>query len=179
MRPISGGPFKAARDGYVYEPKYNGWRALVHIETGAMFNRKGERLSIEKEFTSALDQMRRTLDAEAFKWADCEALERRHKLATGSLIVLDAVAPGYTYAERRSWLAAVLPQLVISLPNQIAIAPHVDPTTGWAELQEINRRLGAEFYEGVVGKRLDSRYEIQLRSPDQESTAWIKHRWRF
>ena len=85
-RPINGGPFHKARPKpgeWFYEPKYNGWRALVHIPTGTMFNRRGEPLTIAAEFADALDILRRTLDAEAFKWADCEALERRHNIGQG------------------------------------------------------------------------------------------------
>jgi hypothetical protein len=39
-RPINGGPLPNARPKqgvWYYEPKYNGWRALVHIPTGTMF----------------------------------------------------------------------------------------------------------------------------------------------
>jgi hypothetical protein len=46
-------------------------------------------------------------------------------------------------------------------------------------MQIINRRLGCDFYEGVVAKQADSPYPIQLRSPDQETPAWIKHRWQY
>jgi ATP-dependent DNA ligase len=189
MRPLNGGPWPIASrrplpGTWRYEPKYNGWRALVHIETGTMFNRKGERLSIEKEFADALAMLRPTLDAEDFKWADCEALERRHNIGRGALIVLDAVAPGYPYDERRRWLEAVLEPLeqtefgnrfpLLSIPPKLS-----DPHAAWTQLQEINRRLGAEFYEGFVAKRADSHYTIQLRSPNAESTSWIKHRWAF
>ena len=43
-RPINGGPLEKARPKHgewFYEPKYNGWRALVHVPTGTMFNRHG------------------------------------------------------------------------------------------------------------------------------------------
>ena len=44
-------------------------------------------------------------------WADCEALERRHNLGRGTLVVLDVVpetgAP--SYEERRTMLEAILP----------------------------------------------------------------------
>jgi hypothetical protein len=56
-RPLNGGPLDRAlsKSGpWHYEPKYNGWRALVHAPTGTMFNRHGQRLSIEKEFGFAV-----------------------------------------------------------------------------------------------------------------------------
>jgi hypothetical protein len=46
-------------------------------------------------------------------------------------------------------------------------------------VQATNRRLGCDFYEGLVAKQGDSLYPRQLRSPDQETTAWIKHRWQY
>lgn len=44
-------------------------------------------------------------------------------------------------------------------------------------LKQMNRELGAEFFEGLVMKRLDSPYPLQLRSSTEESRAWIKHRF--
>ena len=44
-------------------------------------------------------------------WADCEALERRHNLGRGTLVVL-AVVPetgAPNYEERRTMLEAILP----------------------------------------------------------------------
>jgi len=51
--------------------------------------------------------------------------------------------------------------------------------TAWRQLQEVNRLLGAEVFEGLVAKRLDSRYPLQSHSSDQEFPFWTKHRWRF
>ena len=97
-RPLNGGPLDKAfpkRGEWAAEPKWNGWRALVHVPSGAIYNRHGKLLSIAAEFASALEIFRATLDAEAFKWVDCEALERRHGIGRGTLIVLDLVpAPG-------------------------------------------------------------------------------------
>lgn len=50
LRPINGGPLPRARPKsgtWLYEPKINGWRAIVNTRTGAMWNRHGKRLSIE------------------------------------------------------------------------------------------------------------------------------------
>ncbi len=187
MRPLNGGPWpkarRFARPGMYYEPKYNGWRALVHIATGAMFNRHGERLSIEKEFEAALNQLRPQLDAEAFKWADCEALERRHGIGKGCLIVLDVIpSPAFRpapYSERHDWLKAVLPESARAGFPLLSVPPQVEPDSAWLDLQEANRVLGCEFYEGLVAKRGDSPYTIQNRSSDTETPFWIKMRWRF
>src|SRR5678816_3819971 len=96
-RPVNGGPFPKARPKpggelqWVYEPKYDGWRALVHVPTGTMVNRHGQELTIANDFRAALDAIRTTLDAEAFKWVDCEGLQRRHDFGQSSLIVFDVI----------------------------------------------------------------------------------------
>jgi len=191
VRPINGGPFdKAPRKTglWFYEPKYNGWRALVHIATGTMFNRRGERLSIESEFAQALGLLRCTLSAEAFEWADCEALERRHGIGRGTLIVLDVIPKDakWTYEERRSWITpAVLPVLYPSCkPHDDALfqSARFDSKLAadyWRLLPTYNQHFGCPFYEGLVAKRADSKYPMQLRSPAEEFPFWVKHRWAF
>ena len=192
-RPINGGPFPKARPkpgDWFYEPKYNGWRALVHIPTGTMFNRQLQPLTIAAEFAEALNALRCTLDAEAFKWADCEALERRHNVGQGTLILLDVIPePAFaqaTWLERRAWI----PNSVLwechpsNKPGNGSLykSPRIAPLYAadvWLHLQEINQRWGCDFYEGLVAKRADAPYPIQLHSPDQETTAWIKHRWQY
>jgi hypothetical protein len=47
----------------------------------------------------------------------------------------------------------------------------------WKQLQDVNRCLGCGFYEGLVARRSDSLYPIQLNSPDQTTPAWMKHRF--
>ena len=96
-RPLNGGPLERALPKYGqwhYEPKYNGWRALVHAPTGTMFNRHGQRLIIQREFATALAALRAlrlSNGAGVVEWYDCEALERRHALGRGSLLVFDYI----------------------------------------------------------------------------------------
>src|SRR2546426_8927538 len=109
VRPVNGGPLDKAPGKvgqWLYEPKYNGWRAIVHTRTGRMFNRHGQALSIAEEFAKALKQ----LLGSPFDWLDCEALERRHGIGRGTLIVLDVPAPSVpeesppNYEQRRAFL---------------------------------------------------------------------------
>ena len=63
-RPVNGGSLERAlpKSGqWHYEPKYNGWRALVHAPSGTLFNRYGQRLSIQREFSAALALLQRVL----------------------------------------------------------------------------------------------------------------------
>ncbi len=192
-RPVNGGPLEKSlpkSGSWFAEPKYNGWRALVHVPTRTMFNRKGELLSIAHEFKPALDCLCATLDAEAFKWIDVEALERRHGIGRGTLIVLDVVPePDYAktqYWERRNWLRNVLPMASVDGTIENDAVYHI-PAWPSCEadmdlyhlLQQINSRLGCEFYEGLVTKKADSIYPVQTISPDREFPFWMKHRYHF
>jgi hypothetical protein len=171
-----------------------------------MFNREGKRLSIAHEFADALALLKKT----QLEWADCEALERRHNIGRGTLILLDQVVGGRHYRDRRSLLEIVCPFAGIAsyktlnqpLPNNTVVLTPSHPAEGalipigtvcpetvgseyekmrglWDILKECNRELGCDFYEGLVAKRVDSLYPIQLRSKDQEFPFWMKHRWQF
>ena len=187
-RPVNGGPMKAdtARPGWCYEPKYNGWRALVHTSSGAMFNRRGGRLSIEHEFAAVLAELRGC----AAPWLDCEALDRRHGLGRGSLIVLDipgaaSLVSPETYNERQAWLRAHFGTLPIDCrpePCSVYCAPNFNSERAhgvYESLRRFNQAWKCPFYEGVVGKKESSAYPVQLRSPDLEFAFWQKHRWPF
>jgi ATP-dependent DNA ligase len=103
-RPINGGPLDRARpkpfpERWAYEPKVNGWRAVIHTPTATMFNRHGKLMSIAPEFSAVLGALRIAYmdliagDAHAFapEWLDCEAFERRHALGRGSLVLFDYI----------------------------------------------------------------------------------------
>ena len=44
-------------------------------------------------------------------------------------------------------------------------------------LRQTNRLLQAEFFEGVVMKRADAPYPVQLRSSTEETPCLIKHKF--
>jgi len=187
-RPIDGGPFTGAPDKigeWRAEPKYNGWRALVHIASGSMFNRQLEPLSIQNEFATVLAQLRAVFSNSLVQWADCEALERRHAAARGTLILLDLVIPHATYAERRAAFGATgiacrgMSETI--KPHSLYVPPsYRDAQKAWnLALTERRRQSASDFYEGIVMKRVDAVYPVQLRSPHAETPAWVKHRWRF
>jgi ATP-dependent DNA ligase len=195
-RPIQGGRLELAppkRGVWAAEPKFNGWRALVHTPSASMWNRHGGRLTIAPCFRAALEALRGLAD-EGLIWADCEALERRHDIARGTLILLDAVPaePLFTpsYSERRAFLESLrVPQEHFSsglqrgdnppllLTSSQAPCAHDEALAFYHSLKQVNRVLGADFFEGLVMKRLDSPYPVQLRGSGEECRAWIKHRF--
>jgi hypothetical protein len=191
-RPVNGGSLERAlpKTGqWCYEPKYNGWRALVHAPTGTMFNRHGTRLSIAKEFSRALALLQKihlVSPAGLVEWFDCEALERRHGLGRGTLMVFDYIQAGnkQPYLERASRLAGVLrvhPYAELPQPERIYAVVSVPGTLNasecYRELRQVNRQWRCTFYEGLVAKRADSLYPVQLRSATVEFAGWVKHRW--
>lgn len=195
-RPIQGGRLELAppkRGVWFAEPKFNGWRALVHTPSATMWNRHGGKLTIAPCFMEALHELRDLAD-DGLIWADCEALERRHHVARGTLIVLDAVPhdPLFTpgYAQRREFLESLrLPQEPFSsglhdgeaaplllTTSRMVTSPN-ESLAFYHGLRQANRSLGAEFFEGVVMKRADSSYPVQKRSSTEETRSWVKHRW--
>jgi ATP-dependent DNA ligase len=191
-RPLQGGKLDRApkKTGLWYaQPKYNGWRALVHCPTGTMWNRHGGRLSIADEFDAVLRELQKLAEA-GLIWADCEAMERRHNVGRRSLIVLDLIpdSGSPTYEERREFLESLVPPERMSLgegtmpEDSVLLTPSIADTNGQAlqlyrSLEAINRSVLADVFEGVVMKRAVSAYPVQLRSPDEKCRFWQKHRF--
>ena len=194
-RPLNGGALELAppKPGqWFYEPKYNGWRALVHAPTGSMFNRYGQPLSIAAEFGRALKCLRAAavkVDGHAVEWFDCEALDRRHALGRGTLLAFDYLSvlggveePWRTRKERlaqafleHDWRQVPLPEALYGVPGQDPAA--LAPQELYRQLRQLNACWGCRFYEGLVAKRITDAYPLQLRSPHQPFVGWVKHRW--
>ena len=154
-----------------YEPKYDGWRSVIFPSKGLMWNRKGEPLSIQKDFPYALEILRKC----PLSWIDAEALQRRHEHAKGTLIVLDTIYTDKTYGERRKVLEDLFPVLnVEDVPqsNTVYIPPSYDcDKTLWEAVRNNN------FYEGIVAKKENSCYTIQTVSESRTFDGWVKHRF--
>jgi ATP-dependent DNA ligase len=194
-RPIQGGRLKFApskRGIWYAEPKLNGWRAIIHAPTGTMWNRHGALLTIADRFRPALAALAQ-LASRGLVWADCEALERRHNLGRGTLVVFDGVPESGTpsYEQRRAMLESRIVSdsvfdgdtsrpvpcgAVVLTPTRRADS-HADAFAFYQRLREANRALGCDFFEGVVMKRADSIYPVQLRSASEEFPGWVKHRF--
>ncbi len=156
-----------------------------------MWNRHGALLTIADCFQPALATLAK-LGNRGLVWADCEALERRHNLGRGTLVVLDVVPQSGTpsYTERRATLESLLPCNPVFDGDSTRPVPCgaalLTPT--WRanshtalpysqQLREANRALRCDFFEGLVMKRADSAYPVQLRSATEEFRGWVKHRF--
>ena len=194
-RPIQGGRLELAppkRGLWYAEPKLNGWRALIHTSTGTMWNRHGALLTIADCFRPALGVLAK-LAGRGLVWADCEALERRHNLGRGTLVVLDVIpetgAP--SYEQRRVMLESLLPMDAVfsgdatrQVPcGAVVLAPtmraqsQADALAFYQRLRDANRALRCDFFEGVVMRRADAAYPVQLRSATEEFRGFVKHRF--
>ena len=179
-RPIQGGRLELAppkRGQWYAEPKLNGWRALIHTPSGTMWNRHGALLTIADCFQPALATLAK-LASRGLVWADCEALERRHNLGRGTLVVLDVIPESGTptYEQGRAILESLLPcdpvfDGATSRPvpcGAVVLTParrvdsHAAALAYYQRLRDANRAFGCDFFEGVVMKRANSPYPVQL-----------------
>lgn len=173
MKPTSGGKtsnIMRLSGEWVSEPKYNGWRVLINSTTKECWNRHGEKLSIHKDFTTALASL-----PDGF-WFDCEGLERRHSLGKGTLIVLDVVSKDL-YMNRRKQLESMFTVLPVDIKPENDKVYYNPLMSDWKHLQMLNKLWNCEFYEGIVKKKIDSPYQIQLRGADIRTPHWIKYRF--
>lgn len=194
-RPIQGGRLELAppkRGLWYAEPKLNGWRALIHTPSETMWNRHGALLTIVDCFRPALGALAK-LAARGLVWADCEALERRHNLGRGTLVVLDVVPEFGTpsYEQRRAMLETTIPTDAVFSGDTSRPVPsgsevltptlradsHADALRFYQRLREANRAMRCDFFEGVVMKRAESSYPVQMRTSTEEFRGWMKLRF--
>ena len=195
-------------DAWIYEPKINGWRVLIDVNNKLMWSRYNQPSSVEHKYAAVLDRLASVFTSGAQIWLDGEILGQRAScVGRGSLVVFDIIASSasppltvWSWDDRRILLDRTIgaPRRKLglaleaqgelwdinALPKQdtIYLLPRVgdeEAESFYEELKEANARLGVELYEGVVAKRVDKTYPIQLRSPAQETTDWIKHRWKY
>jgi len=189
-RPTSGGSPRLRRfvpGDWIAQPKFNGWRALVHLGGGVSFptvwNRHGDLLTIKDQFLAALTDLQGRFPLDTY--LDCEALERRGSIH-GTLVVFDWIFPDeplLPLEERLRRLRGVMPTLPFMQvpPSDSAVLsdeiPNDSIDAACAAYAEINAHNGETVFEGIVKKRVDSIYPIQTRSPDQRFPYWMKHRF--
>ena len=177
MRPMNGGRLDLCSDKgdkWVYDIKVNGFRALVDRRK-KVYNRTMGILSIHKLVEPLLE------DLPELDWLDCEVLERRGT-GKGILIVLDAPTVDGDLLERREAfkhlpvlpLTGYTPPGVYCLPEPMSEhrARHF-----WSEWDTPDSDTESRLIEGLVAKKVDSKYICQRVSASKESTKWIKHRF--
>lgn len=202
-RPVNGGNYMGAPPKigrWAYEPKINGWRGLLCLETGTLWNRKGELSTLRQDgdYTDAITEALIHFVDISSGYLDIEILGRRNNVLKGHVAVLDLITTDDTYSVRRHEIVKRLPLLnmefdpdemnadydphprVFALPilgfSDVADERKLDHW--WAYMRTFNAVHGVEFFEGFVAKRMDSRYPSQTESPSKEFPGWVKHRFK-
>jgi ATP-dependent DNA ligase len=65
---------------------------------------------------------------------------------------------------------------VVVLTPTVRADSQADALAFYDRLRAADRAMGCDFFEGVVMKRADSPYPVQLRSASEEFRGWVKHR---
>jgi hypothetical protein len=197
--PLNGGPLEhaPAKVGeWVWQPKVDDWRAVIHTPTRTIWNQYGQLSSFTQtdKFAVALDRI--AVVSFAAEWLDVGLMENRHNMMRGCIVVLDLIGSpsskqSWPFHERRAHLEAmfgVLPAAtrIVGTPeakDSVLLIPsfsgpdHLDGLRLYRGCIAQNEAIGQKFYEGVVAKRADSLYPIQLNRPKAKCPDWIKHRF--
>ncbi|HEU4664700.1 MAG TPA: non-homologous end-joining DNA ligase [Dokdonella sp.] len=174
-------------DGWLWEPKLDGYRVLAYIDARGARMRSRRGLELAPTFPRLASELRQQgphemiLDGELVAFdaggrPSFNVLQNRFQLKNErEIAAADKASPTLffvfdllffagidlrrmPYADRRRHLAQCL------LPSPLVQLVHAD-----ADGPELERAALASGFEGVVGKRKDSRYEAGKRVP-----AWLK-----
>jgi hypothetical protein len=196
--PTNGGPLEHAPakvGSWIWQPKVDDWRAVLHVPTGTVWNQYGQPSSITGKFTVALESNFMTAAGlYGLEWLDVGMMENRHDLMRGCIIVLDWIVAGEPFDTRRGILKRFFPRLPFDVSRLLAetggqVRDSVYLISQWdncedristlkreAWLRTENDLIRHKFYEGLVAKRRDSLYTFG-RKPKQKVGDWIKHRF--
>lgn len=193
----NGGPLETAPakvGEWVWQPKVDDWRALIHAPSATVWNQYGKLSSITGKFAVALDYLREAHLKFNVEWLDVGMMEQRHDLMRGCIVVFDWIQTAIVQRHRRECLASTFTVLPIDVAELLAITggqvrdsvylvnqwDNVDSTEDALKRQAFlkiqNESIGHKFFEGLVAKRADSLYTFG-RKPKQVTPDWIKHRF--
>jgi ATP-dependent DNA ligase len=191
IEPMLAGPVETLPEGpgWAYEPKWDGWRAIAFCRTGGVHLQSRSARPLSNYFPDITRVVRANvppgvvLDGELIVWererTNFALLQRRitagrHLLRMARdhpahYVVFDLLRDvdgqellDVPLSERRARLA----DLLVNAPAQVPLSPQ---TTDLAEAQEWLNTWTAAGIEGVMAKRLGSRYEPGRR-------GWLKLR---
>jgi hypothetical protein len=196
--PLNGGPLADAVEKvgeWVWQPKVDDWRAVLHVPSSTLWNQYGEPSSITGKFSVALaSNFMTAAGMYGLEWLDVGLMENRHDLMRGCIIVLDWMVREEPFRARRAYLERFFPKLPIDTSRLLAetggqvrnsvylisqwdnVENRADALKREAWLKTENEIIGHKFYEGLVAKRADSLYTFGQR-PKQKVADWIKHRF--
>lgn len=195
---LNGGPLEhaLAKIGeWVWQPKVDDWRGVLHAPTRTLWNQYGEPSSCSDKFKVALEYIQEGFANRVragfmpAEWLDVGLMENRHDLMRGCIIVFDWIDKEASFMGRR----ALLRSCFVPLPHDVSrllaetggqVRDSVYLINQWRaqsplqlqqHLKDENDAIGHKFYEGLVAKRAQSLYTFG-RKPKQVTPDWIKHR---
>lgn len=184
--PTNGGRFDVAPPKigeWVWQPKVNEWRGVVHVPTLTVWSQYGDLSTVEQQGKLANALMALKPHSYAVEWLDIGISQNRHDLMQGKIIIFDLME-AQAHSHRRLILRDRFPVLpttcegILNAPMDVYLinewTHNIDMI--WEGLQRINRELGKPFYEGLVAKRCDAPYPIQRRAKGK-THLWVKHRF--
>jgi hypothetical protein len=182
---------------WVWQPKIDDWRGVVHAPSQSVWNQYGERSVVERQrkIDEALDFLKHqsVYREPTFEWFDIGIMENRHDMMRGSIIVFDVMDLGLIHRDRRAILEIMFPVLPIAhkllengqVRNQVYLINEwrtqrgsyaLSPMGFESLLKSENEMIGHKFYEGLVAKRADALYPVCSKAK-QKTPMWVKHRF--
>lgn len=177
---------------WVWQPKVDDWRAVLHVPSRTLWNQNGQLSSIAHLFGPALRRL--ALAGHAVEWLDVGLMNNRNDLMRGCIIVFDLIEADRELRSRRARLMNCFPVLPMDMAELMGLTggqvqnsvylinqwDNVESTLNALARQHFllsqNEAIGHKFYEGLVAKRVDSLYTFG-RKPKQVTPDWIKHRF--
>ena len=165
-------------EDWVYEPKWDGHRAIVRLHRGKVEALSSNGLARIDRWPWLPDAVRASCDVDAILDGEVIALDEdgRHSFQLvgrpdrpHAFVVFDLLALRGTDALARPWheRRALLEEHLHPAPP-ISITPHSDDA---ATIMQVTQANG---FEGVIAKRRGSTYQPGRRSP-----SWVKVKHRF
>ena len=90
-------------------------------------------------------------------------------------VVLETIIP--TDAVFSSDTSRAVPCGAVGLTPTMRVDSHADAVAFYQRLRAANRALRCDFFQGVVRKRAESPYPVQMRSATEEFRGWVRHRF--
>jgi bifunctional non-homologous end joining protein LigD len=184
MLAFLGGREDLERAGYIFEPKLDGTRALCYVNTDMHFiNRRGHEITErypEFNFRGHIKAASCVLDGEVIVYdrqgnPSFALLQKREQSKTSSAKLLSVNHPA-TYVvfdlvelEGKDLTALRLEERKQLLSEVLLDGEHVQTIVSTKDAHKLWSIVEARKLEGVMAKRIGSRYE-----PGKRSEAWIK-----
>lgn len=180
------------QEGWLFQPKYNGERALYDAELDNLWNRKGSEFRGAGELSESQRERLGLLFEKSsnLRWWDLELMGGKTPTALAKhAVVLDIPSLHDNLLVRLLKLRnfgfseAYYFDVKASL-GDILRAPHF---VSWGNHEKLdatvefffnrNEALGDMVFEGFVAKKTDSPYAVNRTSFSKESLDWAKHRF--